>query len=503
MRNDFSPLAKVLGISLVSCLCLYRLASATPLQIIHTNDLHSHFEKGENPTRGHYAAVKAVIDRLKADADDKIIETLVVDSGDFSEGSQFYLADKGELSWKAMNLMGYDAVVLGNHDYLAGPLALDRILKNASPDFFLLGANVKNKNVRPRARIERNGDWVSIIGLTTDSPDYSWRLGEKLITSPKKSVEKLVPKYRKDSHFVIALSHLGLSADRKLVRETKGIDLIIGGHSHDALYVPVFEPAKDGAKVPIVQAGQNGEYVGDLLVDLVPGKPVKILRYQLIPVDIDGPKDAEMLGFVEEARRRLEKNYPAPWLYQQIAYSEVPVLRPENGKSVWGDIIGKGMLLVSKAHLAINSADLFGDNLPAGPITRETLMQYFPRVFEFQPVTLGWTVWSAEVEGFVLKRFLQEAIRRGLDVSLSGGSLDIKYKNGSPQISNFKVRGKKACNFCVYKIALPEGIARVVGNDYYLQRLLDDIKSTRYSMWTALELQLKKMGGIVKTAASE
>ena len=161
------------------------------------------------------------------------------------------------------------------------------------------------------------------------------------------------------------------------------------------------------------------------------------------------------------------------------------------------------MLLVSKAHLAINSADLFGDNLPAGPITRETLMQYFPRVFEFQPVTLGWTVWSAEVEGFVLKRFLQEAIRRGLDVSLSGGSLDIKYKNGSPQISNFKVRGKKACNFCVYKIALPEGIARVVGNDYYLQRLLDDIKSTRYSMWTALELQLKKMGGIVKTAASE
>lgn len=491
-------------VALVLFFC--RGASASLLQIIHTNDLHSHFEHSSHEGKGHYAAVKAVIDKIKWAAWDKGIETIVVDAGDFSEGTQFYLADRGEQSWKAMNVMGYDAVVVGNHDYLLGQDGLERVVTNSKPDFFLLGANFhpgkqyKNlyKTMQPRARLERNGDYVTVMGLTTDEFMYTWRAGKNVITSPKDTVNSLVPKYRKDSAFVIAVTHLGVEADRKLVRETKGIDLIVGGHSHDALFSPIVEKAADGRAVPIVQAGEHGEYVGDLLVDLTPGKPARVVRYQLVPVDINGTRDRDMAAFVEQARKRLEATYPGNWLSAELGYSEAPLKRPKNGTSTWDDILGRGMMLVSKADVAFNATDLYGDELPPGPITRERLIQYYPRVFEFMNFTTGWSVWTAEVEGWVLKYFVQEVIRRGFQLSVTGASFKVTGAKGKESVTDFKINGSGVTSIRTYKVALPEGIARVLANDYSYSKMLEPISCTKVSMWAAMELQLRKLGGYVR-----
>lgn len=491
--------------TLLSLFFFSQFASAALLKIIHTNDLHSHFEHGSDQSRGHYAAVKAVIDELKYDAWNKGLETLVVDAGDFSEGTQFYLADRGEQSWKALNVMNYDAVVIGNHDYLQGQKDLDKLIANVKPDFFLLGANFSpskefkslRKAMVPRARLERNGDWISVMGLTTDEFMYTWRVGKGTITAPKAAVEKYVPGFRKDSKFVIAVTHLGLAADRKLVRQTKGIDLIVGGHSHDALHAPVYEYSLDGKRVPIVQAGEHGQYVGELLVDLVPGKPVRVVSYRLVPVDINGPKNREMADFVAEARQRLEAAYPRSWLTQQIGYSSVPLEKPKGGKSVWGDVVGEGMRRIAKADIAFNAADLFGDNLPPGPITRERLIQYYPRVFEFRKFTTGWAVWTAEVEGWILKYFVQEVVRQGFDIAVTGASYIVSGAKGKEHVSHFKVGGRSVTALKTYKIALPEGIARVLANDYYKSKLLEPISCTNVSIWAAMELQLRRMGGVV------
>src|SRR6185312_7349897 len=93
------------------------------------------------PTIGSYAALKTHIDALKKAAQDQGIDTLVLDAGDFTEGTQMFLADKGEASWRVMNELGYDAVTVGNHEYLMGQDDLDRIVGDVKPKFNLLCAN--------------------------------------------------------------------------------------------------------------------------------------------------------------------------------------------------------------------------------------------------------------------------------------------------------------------------------------------------------------------------
>ena len=127
MRDGFN-LGRMAASLLV---CLYVFLStndayARLVQILHTNDLHSHFEQAEDRSiagivspdkpKGGYAHVKALIEKMRAEAASQGVESIVVDAGDFSEGAPFFLADKGEVSWRVMNAMGYDAVTIGNHD---------------------------------------------------------------------------------------------------------------------------------------------------------------------------------------------------------------------------------------------------------------------------------------------------------------------------------------------------------------------------------------------------
>ncbi|MBU6375809.1 MAG: hypothetical protein KGQ59_07430, partial [Bdellovibrionales bacterium] len=96
-------------------LALISVLSASPanarlLQIIHSNDLHSFMEESEEPGHGGYAAVKATIEQAKREAKDRGIDSVVLDAGDFSEGTPMFFADDGKQSWRVMDAMGYDAV---------------------------------------------------------------------------------------------------------------------------------------------------------------------------------------------------------------------------------------------------------------------------------------------------------------------------------------------------------------------------------------------------------
>src|SRR5262245_42283193 len=127
-----SPRLRVVGLVSLAVLTLPSISFAQRLQILHTNDLHAHFDEAEDlslaqgnenkPSRptGGYAQVKALIDKLKREAAAEGTESLVLDAGDFSEGTQYFLIDKGEETWRLMDTMGYDAVALGNHDFYIG-----------------------------------------------------------------------------------------------------------------------------------------------------------------------------------------------------------------------------------------------------------------------------------------------------------------------------------------------------------------------------------------------
>ena len=220
---------------------------AVRIQFLHTNDMHSYFEStNHNEEVGGYASIKTLMDRLEKKSS---YETLRVDAGDFLEGNLYFMADFGQKSFQIKELLEYDLVTLGNHDYLMGTSDLNRMLKKANPSFPILATNMSVKpfytSVREHVKgvviKEYDGVKIAFIGLTTDQFVFKWRLLNGTISKPIKSAKKIVKKLKKNGiDYIVAINHLGLVEDRLLAEEVPGIDLIIGGHSHQALRKPLF-----------------------------------------------------------------------------------------------------------------------------------------------------------------------------------------------------------------------------------------------------------------------
>lgn len=499
-----------LGVSyLLVCAALPGRATARLLQIIHTNDLHSHLEKGSSPGFGGYAAVKTIMDRLKFEAAVQGIDTLALDAGDFSEGSQFYLADRGQKVWEVLDAMGYDAITIGNHDWLMGPKDLDRIVGNVKPSFAFLGANFifdgrwanLGKYMKPWAEYQKAGAKIAVLGLTTDQFLYTWRAEDGFVHTPQLEAREDIKKLKaRGADFIIALTHLGVSGDKSLVANTRGIDLVVGGHSHTTLREPVYQKDLKGQPIPIVQASDHGHFVGDLLVDVEPGRPIQILRYQLIPVNSeDTPKDPTIVSLVKEARDRLEKDYGREWLYEVIGHSEVALERPTNGPTIWGDIVESAIMEAAGADLSINNHALYGPNQQAGPVTRETIFEFYPRMFDFDN-KYGWEIWTTNVRGYFLKKTVEKVNERGHLLNVAGLTYDLYYKNGKRKLRNFKVNGKSMKWWKNYKVAFPEGVARgAVQIHDALKLIFRDAKTTRIPIWFAIENKVREIGTIKAT----
>ena len=145
-------------------LCTFSVAShAKLLHIIHTNDLHSYFT-GYADGRGGYARIKAKIDELKNEDKKKNISTLILDAGDFSDGTSFYLTNEGANSLQALDIFQTEVAVVGNHDFLLGGKALANQIRRANVKTKIVSANLVptpamglSGLVQPYADIEKDG----------------------------------------------------------------------------------------------------------------------------------------------------------------------------------------------------------------------------------------------------------------------------------------------------------------------------------------------------------
>jgi len=142
------------------------------IQIIFTNDLHSMFKGVES--KGGYARIKTVINQLKNKAYEKNIESLILDAGDFSEGSSFYLVDEGIKTFHALDLLGHDAAVLGNHDHLLGEKVLKEQIRRSDLKTKILSANLTLSSrsslgelIQPGCTFIKNRINIRVIGLST------------------------------------------------------------------------------------------------------------------------------------------------------------------------------------------------------------------------------------------------------------------------------------------------------------------------------------------------
>lgn len=450
-------------------------ARAELLQIIHVNDLHARllgtYERDpELKVRtGGYARVRTMIDQMKEKASEQKIDTLVLDAGDNLDGSQYYFVDRARAVVEMLNHLSFDVSVIGNHDYLMGPVELEMISKEIKREYHFIGANFLvheghpelKKSIRPYVVLERAGAKIGIIGLTTDSPLYKWTVeaGGKLeISDPIKAAKAALKEMRPKVDYVIALTHLGVKKDQELIEKTSGIDLVVGGHSHTFLNQPSWAINLDGNRIPIVQAGKHGHVVGDLLVRLDKKRPLQLVRYGLKPVDDQVEANPVVEDKVTQITDKLQVQY-AGWVDQPIVRSAIPLRRPVHKPTIWGNLFTESLRQSAGTELALTVTALQGVDQPAGMINGESLMSLYPRVFELDN-KMGYTVWKAEIGGGTLLLGLQRALKSGASFTMTGIEFDVEWSGKSPRIKNARIGGNRVLPFKKYSVAVSEGIAR-------------------------------------------
>ncbi len=269
----------ILGIFLLAALVNVDAAAQKRLTILHVNDTHSHLEPERSGDRkGHGGVIERAAYRdsvVKADGKRNV---LLLHAGDFDQGSSYFTVLGGDIEVDLINAMKYDCITLGNHEFDNGLDELARRLANvkcpvvcANYDF---SDTPLSKYVKPYAIVRKAGLRIGIIGLMPDITKLvSKGVTDRIPTFDNAEVTCRWAEYlktEKKCDLVIALTHIGFEnepyPDPLLVSRTRGIDLVVGGHSHTFLSAPHYEKNLDGVPVPIVQDGEWGLNVGNIKI---------------------------------------------------------------------------------------------------------------------------------------------------------------------------------------------------------------------------------------------
>ena len=247
------------------------------LIILHTNDTHSRIEPLPEtdrtfPNKGGVVRRATYIQQVRENNKN----VLLFDAGDFLQGTPYFNLFKGEVEVEAMNLMGYDAVTLGNHEFDYGLEVLADVARRAK--FPIISTNYDFSDTELKGLIEpymilnRNGVKIGIIGINIQPMGLVATQNYKGVSylDPVETANKTAKllRKRKKCDIIICLSHLGHVSDLRLAELSNNIDLILGGHSHTYIEEPVLRNNTEGKDVMIFQTNGRGVYVGRIDVTL-------------------------------------------------------------------------------------------------------------------------------------------------------------------------------------------------------------------------------------------
>tara|TARA_B110000977_G_C11022033_1_gene471708 strand:+ start:621 stop:1529 length:909 start_codon:yes stop_codon:yes gene_type:complete len=280
MSNRRKFIQQIAGISVVSLVNpLEVLASndSDHLCIMHTNDVHSHIEPFPKDHK-RYPGMGGVAKRAKliSEIREEVTHTLLLDAGDMFQGTPYFNYYGGEIEFKLMNAMKYDAATIGNHDFDNGVDGLALQAKNA--EFKILSANYNFENTPMKGlsqayQVFNKGKFkVGVFGLgvelkgLVDPKMYGNTLHEPALEKAKELSQYL--RQIKGCNLIICLSHLGLKytsnqvSDMVLASECSEIDLVLGGHTHDFIEKPIEVRSNKGKITYISQVGWAGIKLG-------------------------------------------------------------------------------------------------------------------------------------------------------------------------------------------------------------------------------------------------
>lgn len=277
LKKLVSGSAGVVALSSVSAAELFGKIPTRKLTILHTNDMHSHIDPFPDndpkyPGLGGMSRRAALISKIRAEEENVV----VVDCGDIFQGTPYFNQYGGELEFKLMSEMNYDAATIGNHDFDNGLEGLAKMLPHANFPFLSANYDFSSTLLAGKTKryivLKRKGIRIGIFGIGVElaglvDPDlYGKTIYQDPVQKANECAATLVVKERCD--IVICLSHLGYHydsakiSDTKLAVETTNIDVILGGHTHTFLDGAQTFVGKEGKKVLVNQVGWAGVKLG-------------------------------------------------------------------------------------------------------------------------------------------------------------------------------------------------------------------------------------------------
>lgn len=378
------------------------------LIILHTNDVHGQVlplpatwikDRDPVPTTGGVDRLAAYVKKVRAEAQAAGHEVLVLDAGDWFQGTPEGGIDDGLPFMEILGQVGYDAMAVGNHEFDHGVAMLESHL--AALDLPALLSNVSEpsgsllRGTLPYLIVERAGIRIALVGLLTpDTPSITHHSASTLYwADPAKVLSSLLEDLKGDVDWVLPLTHLGFSGDQRLAQEVPGLPLVIGGHSHTLLSEG--HRTEDGW---IVQAGSKARGVGRIEVWI---DPEKRTLERLVPSvvnlfeeTVEGYHNAEVEQLSQALVQRSEErmNVVVGRLNRDLKRGKSPFKTSSQGNWVT-DIMREH----TGADIALQNRGGLRANLVAGPVTRRDVFRMLP----FNNTLVVLTMTGAELESLM------------------------------------------------------------------------------------------------------
>ena len=393
------------------------MSRAGRVTLIQQNDTHAHIEPhwelrwregvAESWRAGGYAHLRALADGIRRETGGACVH---VDSGDAIHGTGPAEWTQGAVIVPALNAVGVELMTPGNWEFGFGPATLrDRVRELAFP---VIASNVRRADTgalefAATAIKEVGGLRIAFIGITSPivTRTMPQAFGAGLQFSDALDVlPGIVARVRDEEHpdLVVLISHYGFAQEVAIARSVQGIDVILGGHTHDVLT----HAAVVGATI-ITQSGAHGSYLTRLDIEVSNGRVCGCV-HRLIPVVADGdtsaPVNRDTAAVIEEALR------PHREALDEVVGETVTLLhRGTVLESSMDNLITDAYLASTGADVALSPGWRYGTPIPPGPITAGDLWQMIPTNPE---------LFTVQLTGAELHRMLEQSIERAFSGDL-------------------------------------------------------------------------------------
>lgn len=434
-----------------------------PLTILHTNDLHARMEPAmiKGKPYGGYARQATLIKQLRA----KDKNTILLNAGDTFQGTLYFNVYEGLADLVFMNVIGYDAMAVGNHEFDKGPKSLATFARNAR--FPLLSANLDLSNepllkdlIKPSAIVTIGGQKIGIVGaITPDLPDISSSGPTVKMFDLTSSVQKAVDELTAQKiNKIILVSHVGYTEECELAKRLKDVDVIVGGHSHTPLgelgnpdlpqgrgLYPTVINKPDAPRTLVVQAWEWGKVFGKMTVIFNGNGEITGWRdAKPIVVDASIPEDPYFVALVEAFQKPILAVKNA-----EVGFAENAIEK----NSVMGEVIADAQLKAAKVNGAV-AAFMNPGGVRAGLEAGKII---FGDVIGVQPFNNTLTV--LDLTGAEIKQGLEQMAGReggGQFLRISAGSgYSVDYSQPVGQrISNVVIAGEALSDTKTYRVVM-------------------------------------------------